>query len=343
MHRAPRGYSVADVAARLGASWRGREDVVVTGVAPLAEAGPSDVSVYLDRRYRPDARSTTAGVVIVGPDLAADLPPERVLIAADPRSALWHVLKMFAQPPDRTPTRSPSAHVDPTSDIDTTARIDASATIGARAVIGAGVHVGSGARIGDRVALGEGTSIGPNAVVMDDVVIGTRVYIGPGSVVGGPGFGFAEIDGRVARMPHVGTVIIEDDVEIGANCTIDRATMGATRIGRGCKLDSLVHVAHNVTIGAGVMIAAQCGVAGSTTIGEGTLMGGQAGVADHVVIAPGSRIAAKSAVMKSVAGKVAGSPARPLVEQRRMEAALRALANRGRKRRPASGDAPTSH
>jgi len=284
--------------------------------------------VYLDRRYRGEALITKACGVIVGHELSEDLPHGTALIADDPRAAFWHVLALFAGEAPLVPLRHPMASIHPSAVIDPSDRIEAYASVGSGARIDAHVMIGEGARIRAGASVGEGSSVGCNAVVMDDVTIGARVLIGAGTVVGSDGFGFATIDGTQRRMPHVGTVVIEDDVEIGANCTIDRATIGATVLGRACKIDNLVHVAHNVSIGAETMIAAQCGIAGSAAVGAGTLMGGQAGVADHVTIAPESRIGASSAVMKTCGGTVVGSPARPLSEQRRAEAMLRRLSRR---------------
>ena len=324
--------ALVEIAARLSgeagiaAEWCGDPSAAVSGVASLTDATPADLSFYADRRYRDAARTTQARAIVVARDLAAEIAPERRIVVDDPRAALWHVLTWFS--PEALHTRAgsePTAPIAPDAEVAPTAEVAASATVGARTRIGPGVRIGAGARIGDDVTIDGESEIEPNAVVLDGVSIGARVRIGAASVIGSVGFGFAVIDGRRRRMPHLGTVVIEDDVEIGANCTVDRALLGTTRIGRGSKLDDLVHVGHNVTIGAGVLVAAQVGFAGSATIGDGAVFGGQSGVADHVTVAPGSRVGAKAGVMKSLGGTVAGHPARPLMEQRRAEATARRL------------------
>jgi len=316
--------SVRDLAARLGTAWSGDPDAAVSGVATLAEAGPGDLSFWADPRYREAALKSRAGVILVGVETAT-LSPERTLLVREPHLALWQVLTWLYPEAEVVPGCHPTAEIAPTAHVDPSACIEAHASVGEDAHVGPRAHLGPGVRVGKGVVVGEDARIGPNAVLLDGVRIGARVRVGPGSVIGSVGFGYVRVDGMSRRVPHVGTVVIEDDVELGANCTVDRATLGSTRIGRGSKLDNLVHVGHNVTIGAHVLIAAQCGLSGSATLGDGVQMGGQAGVAGHIVVAPGSRIAAKAGVMKSVSGTVAGHPARPLARQRRAEAALQRL------------------
>ncbi len=317
---------VADIAAAVHGTWRGEPERLVTGVAALSDAGPDDLSYYADSRFQKELSNTTAGVIVISP-ADASLVHDRALVVENPRSAFQHILALFViSRNDEIPTGGhPSASVSETATLDPTCSVGAHASVADGAAIGARTRIAAGARIGRNASIGVDCRIGENAVLLDGVEIGDRVTIGPGTVVGAPGFGFVENDGERTRMPHVGTVVIEDDVEVGANCTIDRAQLGATRIGRGTKIDALVHVGHGVDIGERVVITAQCGISGSVTIGDGVMMGGQSGIADHIDIAPGTLIAARAAVMKSIrqpGTTVAGSPARPITEQRRAEARL---------------------
>lgn len=320
----------AELAESLGAQWRGDPALSISGVATLADAGSDELAYLNDPRYRPDAASTGAGAILVSIEDAA-LFADRAIAVERPDHAFREVVLRYFTPPPVEPGIDSSASVAPGARVDDTATIGPFASVGPRARVGAGVALGAGARIGSDVSIGENSVVCENAVVGDGVTIGARVRIGSGSAVGGVGFGFLEPSGdetsRV-RIPHVGTVMIEDDVEIGANCTVDRAPLGATRIGRSTKIDSQVHVGHGVEIGRNVVIVAQCGISGSVVIGDDVVIGGQAGISDHVTIAPGVRIASRSAVMKSIptAGvTVAGSPARPLVGTRRADALVRTL------------------
>lgn len=313
--------AVTELAVFLGAEWSGDPNLVLTGVAPLAEAGADQLSFVADRRYADEARTSGAGAILAQPGMAG-VPSHTLLAVPDPYGALHRSLVLFYPPVHEDPLRASTAIVAPSARVDLSSRVESFVTIGDETSIAKGVIIRTGVRIGRNVSMGECTIIGENAVIADRVQLGERVRIGPGTVIGSIGFGFVTVDGRPRRMPHVGTVVIGDDVEIGANCTVDRGTLGATRIGNGSKLDNLVHVAHNVQIGANVFVAAQCGFAGSVKIGNDVQFGGQAGVSGHITIAAGSRIAAKAGVMKSSSGTLAGHPARPLMQQRRAEAAL---------------------
>lgn len=340
---------VADIAAAIHGTWHGDPERLVTGVAALSDAGPDDLSYYADSRLHTELSRTTAGVIVIAP-ADASLIHDRALVVDQPRVAFHQILTLFViSRNDEIPTGGHStASISTTATLDLSCGIDAHASVDDGATVGAHTRIAAGARIGRNVSIGTECRIGENAVVLDNVEIGDRVTVGPGTVIGAPGFGFVEDGAERTRMPHVGTVVIEDDVEIGANCTIDRAQLGATRIGRGTKIDALVHVGHGVDIGERVVITAQCGISGSVTIGTGTMMGGQSGIADHIDIAPGTLIAARAAVMKSIrqpGTNVAGSPARPLAVQRRAEARLHRLddlAKRVRRLEDTSSDTDTS-
>jgi UDP-3-O-[3-hydroxymyristoyl] glucosamine N-acyltransferase len=269
-------------------------------VAALEEAGPSDLTLCFDRRRIPDLKKTRAAAVILpkGVPILQSAAPCAALLVDEPRLALARVLELFHPEPESAGGVREGARVE------------------AGAKLGQGTCVATGAVIETGAVIGADCRIGPNAVVCSGCTLGDRVILGPGAVIGSCGFGFAPDGKGVRKIPQVGRVVIEDDVEIGANTTVDRATLGETRIGRGTKIDNLVQVGHNVSIGKNVLIAAQVGLSGSVAIEDGAVLGGQVGVADHVVIGAGAQVGAKSGVGTHVApgARVAGYPA---VEVRR--------------------------
>jgi len=286
--------SLADIGARLGAELIGA-DAQVSGVAALEDAGPSDVTLCFDRRRIADLKETRAAGVILpkGATVLQETAPCAVLRVDEPRLALARVLELFHPEPEGA------------GGVQKGARVEAGAKLGKGTTVATGAVIESGALIG------ADCRIGPNAVVASGCTLGDRVILGPGAVIGSCGFGFvAEGDG-VRKIPQVGRVVIEDDVEIGANTTVDRATLGETRIGRGTKIDNLVQVGHNVKIGKNVLIAAQVGLSGSVKIEDGAVLGGQVGVADHVVVGAGAQVGAKAGVGSHVppGARVAGYPA----------------------------------
>ena len=286
--------SLADIGARLGAELIGA-DAQVSGVAALEDAGPSDVTLCFDRRRIPDLKQTRAAGVILprGASILQEAAPCAVLLVDEPRLALARVLEMFHPEPEGAGGVREGARVE----------------LGAK--LGKGTSVATGAVVESGAVIGADCRIGPNAVVASGCTLGDRVILGPGAVIGSCGFGFAPEGEAVRKIPQVGRVVIEDDVEIGANTTVDRATLGETRIGRGSKIDNLVQVGHNVQIGKNVLIAAQVGLSGSVKVGDGAVLGGQVGVADHVVIGAGAQVGAKSGVGTHVppGARVAGYPA----------------------------------
>jgi UDP-3-O-[3-hydroxymyristoyl] glucosamine N-acyltransferase len=321
----PSGFSLGQLAMTLGAALEGDSSRVVTGVASLASAGPTDISFVTDTRYLKEARTSRAGAFLAPVD-AADLPAP-ILRCRAPRVALAQLLALFHPAPTVTAGVHPSAVVAPE------ARVHPSAAIGAMAVVSPGAVVGARVRIDPLAYVGEGAEIGedsvlyPSVVVRDGVRIGCRVVIHPGAVIGADGFGYA-FDGAAHRkIPQIGGVIIEDDVEIGANATIDRAMLGQTVIRRGAKIDNLVQIGHNVEIGEHSVLAAQTGISGSTRVGHHVVMGGQVGVADHLTIGDGAQLAAQSGLMTDVpAGeRMWGAPARPASQARRVAVAVMEL------------------
>jgi UDP-3-O-[3-hydroxymyristoyl] glucosamine N-acyltransferase len=310
------------LAAHLGCELRGDGAIEIDAIKGLEDAGPRDLTFFSNPKYAGQLARTRAAAVLLatnGPEL-----PVPTLRSADPYGCFARALTLFHQP------RRAEAGRHPTAVVAASARIAEPASIGAYAVIGEDVEIGPRATIHPHVTIYPGVRIGSDVVahagvvLREDVRIGDRVILHPGVVIGADGFGFAPGPKGAVKIPQTGTVVIEDDVEIGANTTIDRATLGATRIGAQAKLDNLVMVAHNCEVGAGSFLAAQVGIAGSTRVGRGVQMGGQAGVAGHVTIGDGVQVVAQSGIPSSVpAGHVVGGyPAVEASLWRRTSAAL---------------------
>ncbi len=268
-----------------------------------------------------------------GPALALLVPlriehsSKPLLRSPNPRLALARALRLLYPPARLAPGVHPTAVVGEEVEIGEGAVVGAHCVLGDRVKLGRNVQLHPLVAVGNDVEIGEDSVVCPHVTLWDGVRLGARVMISPGTVIGSSGFGYVFDGAQHLAMPHVGTVIIEDDVEIGANVTIDRATLGATVIGRGTKLDNLVHIAHNVTLGAHCLLAGQVGVSGSTTLGDGVILGGQAGVADHLTVGTGAAGGARAAIMQDVPeGMVVyGMPAHPRAEQLRIDAATRRL------------------
>ncbi|MDG2306017.1 MAG: UDP-3-O-(3-hydroxymyristoyl)glucosamine N-acyltransferase [Candidatus Binatia bacterium] len=317
---------VADIACALEAVVEGDATLEVDELAPLDGAGPRSLSFLSNPRYAPQLATTGAGAVILGPDVEG--PGCTVLRVADAYLAFAKALELFDRP------------IQLPEGVDPRAFVADSAEIAAGARIAPGVHVGENARIGARAALHPGVVVYPdvsigddftahaNVVVRERVRIGHRVTLAAGVALGGEGFGYIPLpDGGVWNMRQIGTVEIEDDVEIGANTTIDRAAIGVTRIEKGAKIDNLVMIAHGCRIGPEALIAAQTGLAGSTTVGARAQLGGQVGSAGHLSIGEGARIAAQSGVPGDVpeGAVMGGYPAMDVGLWRRVSAAARKL------------------
>lgn len=324
--RAPnRELTLAQVAECIGARLVGPKDAVVCGVGTLADAGPDEVTFLSNTRYAKALAGTRAAAAIV----AREVPEAAVaqLVVDDPYWAYARLMRELFTPERTAGGVSPDARVDPSAAVGAEPDIGAFATVGPGCVVGAratlhpGVHVGAGCTLGDDVTLHAGV------VLRERCRLGARVTIHAGSVIGADGFGYATGAGVHEKIPHVGTVVVEDDVEIGANVTIDRAVLGETVIGAGTKIDNQVQVAHNVRIGKGCLIAALVGVSGSSELGDYVVIGGQAGIAGHVHVGKGARIAARGGVTKDIpAGEtVSGFPAVPHREELRRQAALTRL------------------
>lgn len=292
-------YSLQELAGISGAGIApgGDPDLLLSDVAALETAGPSDVVFLSERKLKDALAATKAGACILPPSLA-DLVPDgmSVLLHPDAKRAYCLIAQAFYPSPVPEAFVAPTAQVDPTASLGRGARIEAGAVIGPHAVLGDGVHVGANAVIGRGVTVGDGCRIGP-LVSLQCCDVGRRVIIHPGAAIGQDGYGFAaSLDGRHVKLPQLGRVVISDDVEIGANTAIDRGAMGDTVIGPHTKIDNLVQIGHNVRTGLGCGITAQVGISGSTTIGDLSLLYGQVGVADHSRIGSGVTILARSGV-----------------------------------------------
>ncbi|MCC6850520.1 MAG: UDP-3-O-(3-hydroxymyristoyl)glucosamine N-acyltransferase [Deltaproteobacteria bacterium] len=314
--------TLAEIAERLGCELRGDGAIEIGAIRGLEEAGPGDLTFLANPKYAAQLAATRASAAIVATGTAA--LPIATLRADNPYLCFARVLALFHRPPAPTPG------VHPTAVVAASARIAAPTSIGPYAVIGERVEIGPSATIHPHVTIYEGARIGRDfvahagVVVRERVRIGDRVVLHAGVVIGADGFGFAPSPTGAVKIPQIGVVVIEDDVEIGANTTVDRATLEATIVRRGAKLDNLVMIAHNCEVGAHSFLAAQVGIAGSTKIGRGVQMGGQAGAAGHLMIGDGVQVAAQSGVPNSVpAGKtVGGYPAMEVGLWRRTSAAI---------------------
>ncbi len=318
--------SLAEIAAMVQGELDGDGGIKIRGVAKIETANPGEITFLSNPKYAKYLETTNAAAIIVSRDFPATTRP--VIRTQNPYYAFLRVLQVFHPPV-----------VTVAVGIHSTAIVDETAQLGRNIRVGPGVVIDRNCRIGDEVVIHAGVVIGPeveighhtliyaNVTVRERVRIGNNVIIHSGTVIGSDGFGFAREGQQYFKIPQVGTVIIEDDVEIGANCAIDRATLGATVIHRGAKLDNLIQVAHNVEIGENTVIAAQTGISGSTKIGKNVMIGGQVGFVGHIEIGDNTIIGAQSGVSKSLPPNSTyfGYPARPMMQAKREEAALRRL------------------
>jgi UDP-3-O-[3-hydroxymyristoyl] glucosamine N-acyltransferase len=308
-------FTAAELAAELGGVVEGDPAQRVSGIGRLEDAQPGELSFFANQRYRAALQKSRASVILVGRDAVLGAMAKTWIRVDQPHLAYARLAQRFHPPRPPPPGVGRGARVDATAQVAPNATVMDGATVSARAVVGArsilypGVYLGEGARVG------EDTVLRPNVVVMDGCVVGHRCLIHPGAVIGADGFGFA-LDASVpehVKIPQVGIVRVEDDVEIGACSCVDRATSGETVIGKGSKIDNLVQVGHNSVIGPLSILCAQVGLSGSTELGTGVMLGGQAGTAGHQRIGDLAKVAARGAVLGDLdAGAVvAGVPAFP--------------------------------
>ncbi len=278
-----RSYRLGDIASELGAELRGSPDTEVGGLATLQAAGPGQVAFLANPSYARYLADTRASAVIVSPSVA-DQCPTNVLLLDNPYLGYARLSHWFDPSPVPQPGIHPSAMVDPSAQVSQSASIGPQAVVEAEAVVGDNAVVGAGCIVGARCNIGEQSVLRPRVTLAHDIVLGKRCHILSGAVIGSDGFGFANEQGAWHRIAQLGRVVLGDDVEVGANTTIDRGALDDTVIGSGVKLDNLIQIAHNVSIGDHSAMAAMVGISGSTRIGSHCVFGGQSGVAGHLTI-----------------------------------------------------------
>jgi UDP-3-O-[3-hydroxymyristoyl] glucosamine N-acyltransferase len=320
--------SIGEIVDLIGGSYAGKRDRIISAVAPLAGANTGQLSFLSNRKYAAQLAASKAGAILVPQNLEGE--DDRWIRVDDPYFAIARIMtKWFG-------ARPMPKGISPQASIAASAKLGASVAVGPFTVIGEDVVIGDNTAIFQNVSIEAGSSVGndcivyPNVVNYDGMRIGHRCIIHAGVVIGSDGYGFAMHDGKHHKIPQIGIVRIEDDVEIGAGTTIDRAALGETVIGEGTKIDNLVQIGHNVKIGKHCLLVSQVGIAGSTELGDHVFVAGQSGFSGHLKIGNRVQVAAKSAVLDDVPDdtKVMGSPAMPFTEFARRQAALKRLAKK---------------
>lgn len=327
--------SVGEIARAIGAKVIGDERVEITGVAGIASTSSGDLVFVEDKKHLDEALNSAASAVIAGAFAENITTAKTLLVAANPRLAFARAAKLIRKDAIREPGVHPDAVVHKSVALGKKVSIDPRAVVGEDARVGGHTWIGAGCAIGRGVVIGEDCEVYPNATIYPGTRIGNRVIVHAGAVLGSDGFGYVRDPetGRYEKFPQIGTLEIEDDVEIGANTAIDRGALEVTRIRRGAKIDNLVHIGHNCQIGENVVIAAQAGFSGSIVIEDNVVIGGQVGVGEHARIQEGVLLGGQAGVLpkKVLRGKgVAfwGTPAKPLREYLKSLAALARLGKR---------------
>jgi UDP-3-O-[3-hydroxymyristoyl] glucosamine N-acyltransferase len=314
-------FTLQEAAGIAGASLAGPGDLVLKRIAPLAEAGAEDLSFVSGARNAAAARTSRAAALVVSdPGHAFGRP---AMVHPNPQLAIARILERLV--PEALPPAgiSPRAEVSSSAAIGRGVAVAAGASVADEAVLGDRVRLGPNAVVGRGAVLGEDCVIGANAVIEPGCRLGARCRVGAGAVIGSEGFGYVWDESRHVRVPQVGIVVLEDDVDVGANACIDRAALSETRIGRGSKIDNLVQIGHNVTIGEHSIVCGQTGIAGSARIGRRVTLAGQVGIADRMVVGDGAVATAQAGIMRNVepGQVVSGMPAEPHADFLRREAA----------------------
>jgi UDP-3-O-[3-hydroxymyristoyl] glucosamine N-acyltransferase len=313
------------LALEIGATLQGDGSLRISGIAPLDAAKEGDVTFVTNPRYVKLAAETHASAILC----EKPIPGVRTafLVCSNPYASLAKVISLFHPPMVPPPGIRKGAFVDPKASVDSLASVADGATVSAGAKIGARSVLYPGVFIGENTVVGEDCLLHPNVVVRENCSLGNRVILQPGVVVGSDGFGFAPDGQSYRKIPQVGNVVIEDDVELGANTCVDRAVLGTTRIGKGTKLDNLIQVGHNVIIGNHTVMAALSGISGSTQVGSHVMMGGQVGIAGHLKIGDHVTLATRTGVMEDILekGLYWGSPSADMATEMKNVAAYRQL------------------
>jgi UDP-3-O-[3-hydroxymyristoyl] glucosamine N-acyltransferase len=308
-------FTLEQLAKTSGGELVGDPSLQISGAASLAEATPGEVSFFTNRKYISLLRKTRASAVFVPSEFAEPIPAAQIRVSNPTKAFEQIVLKFAPKPIAFAPGIHPTAVINPSAQLGQRVSIQPHAIIEAGARIGDDTVIGAGGYIGHETTIGSSCLIYPRVTIRERSRIGSRVIIHSGAVIGADGFGFEMVDGRQQKIQQFGLVQIDDDVEIGANTTIDRARFGRTWIQEGAKIDNLVQVAHNVVIGKNTVIAAQTGIAGSVQIGQRVLVGGQVGIIGHIEIGDNTAIGAQSGISKNISGGAWwASPAVPLAE-----------------------------
>lgn len=295
--------TVSQLAELCGATLEGDGDRVMTGPAALREATAEQVSFLVNPAYALEVEQTAAGAVIVPLDFRSRRADLSLLRSDNPNRAFSRVVEVF-----RPELGRPESGVHPSAQVAESAQLGAGVSIGALSIVGPGAVLEDGVVLHPRVTVGAACRVGagselhPGAVLYAGIQVGARCLIHAGAVIGADGFGFDPTPQGWEKVPQCGTVVVEDDVEIGANTTIDRGRFGATRIGRGAKIDNLVMIGHNVEVGPGALLVGQVGISGSTKVGKGAILGGQVGVVGHISIGDGARVGGQGGVARSIEG-----------------------------------------
>ena len=320
---------LAELAEYTGARVENETDVEINGAAGLDIAGAGDVTFLANKRYTSQVETTRASAIFVGQDAEVSRTDLAVLRVGDPYLAYTRALILFHPQPDFSPFIHPSAVIDPTARLSEDVWIGANAFVGREAVIGARVRIYPNATIYDGVQVGAGSIIHSGVSLREGTTLGERVIIHNNTVIGSDGFGFAKDEkGHWLKIPQTGRVVVEDDVEVGANTAIDRASVGETRIGRGTKVDNLVQIGHSCTVGQDTLLCGQVGLAGSTKVGSRVILAGQVGVGGHLTIGDDAVLMAQAGVFYDVPPKSVysgGIPAFDHKESLRTMAAIRKL------------------
>ena len=321
--------TLGEYAERVGGQVRGDASIRIDGISSIEDVDASSLTFATDERYLRAALASRAAAVLTESALADRIESVRkpLLVVPSCRAALATLLAMLEPPRAIGPFRDPSAVVDPAATIGPDVYVGPLAIVGPRARIGATCVLLAGAYVGADARLGPGSTLHPRAMLLDRCVAGARVTLQAGAVIGSDGFGYAFVDGRFAKIPQVGDVVLGDDVEIGANTCVDRAQTGSTTIGDGTKIDNLVQIGHNSRIGKHTAFAAMTGLAGSTEIGDHTVVGGQSAFKGHITVGSRVRIAGNTMVWGDVpdGAVISGQPARDHREELKQQVRLRNL------------------